>query len=56
MFKKYPDVVDVSTLAEMLQISRKAAYALLADGSIKHRKIGRIYRIPKKAVIEYMIK
>lgn len=56
MFKEYPDVVDVSTLAEMLQISRKAAYALLADGAIKHRKIGRIYRVPKKAVIEFLTK
>lgn len=56
MFTEYPDVVDVSTLAEMLQISRKAAYMLLGDGSIKHRKIGRIYRIPKNAIIDFLTK
>ena len=51
MFKEYPDVVDVLTLAKMLQVSRKAAYGLLADGRIKYRKIGRIYRIRKADVI-----
>jgi excisionase family DNA binding protein len=56
MFKEYPDVVDVLTLAKMLQVSRKAAYGLLADGRIKYRKIGRIYRIPKNAIIDFMTK
>lgn len=56
MFAEYPDVVDVYTLAEMLQISRRAAYTLLGEGAIKHRKIGRIYRIPKKAIIDFMTK
>jgi len=56
MFSEYPDVVDVSTLAEMLQISRKAAYTLLADNKIKHRKIGRIYRISKTAIIDFLTK
>ena len=51
MFKEYPDVVDVLTLAKMLQVSRKAAYGLLADGRIKYRKIGRIYRIPKMQLV-----
>lgn len=56
MFAEYPDVVDVYTLAEMLQISRRAAYTLLGEGAIKHRKIGRIYRIPKIAVIDFLTK
>lgn len=38
MFKEYPDVVDVSTLAEMLQISRKAAYALLQTARLSTGK------------------
>lgn len=54
MFAEYPDVVDVTTMAEMLQISRKAAYELLSQDKIAYRKIGRIYRISKQAIIEFM--
>lgn len=56
MFEEYPDVVDPATLAEMLNISRKASYQLLSQNVISHRKIGRIYRIPKLAVIEFLTK
>lgn len=54
MFTQYPDVVDVTTMAEMLKISRKAAYELLSQNKIAYRKIGRIYRISKQAIIKFM--
>ena len=56
MFSEYPDVIDVATLANMLHISKKAAYGLLTQKEIPHRKVGRIYRIPKKAVIDFLTK
>lgn len=57
MFAEYPDVVDVHTMAKMLGIGRRLAYDLLTTNQIAHRRIGRrIYRIPKKAVIEFMTK
>ena len=56
MFDKYPDVLNVALLAEILHISPKAAYKLLAENKISHCKIGRIYRIPKIAVINYLTK
>ena len=54
MFKEFPDVVDVKTLGRMLGISVKSAYRLLESNQIRHKKIGRIYRIPKNAVISYL--
>ena len=55
MFRDYPDVVEVEDLRKMLGgISRKLAYRLLSDGSIKSVRIGRTYKIPKIFVIEYL--
>lgn len=54
IFKKYPDVVTVEQLSEMLGISTKTAYTLLKKNVIKHFKIGRIYKIPKIHVLTYL--
>jgi excisionase family DNA binding protein len=54
MFRKYPDVVDVKQLGEMLGISTKTACRLLQGNKIEHFKIGRIYKIPKIHVLEYL--
>lgn len=56
MFAEYPDVIDVYTLAKMLGISKRLAYGLITTNQISHRRIGRLYRIPKKAVIDFMTK
>ena len=52
--KDYPDVMNVAQLAEVLNIGRNSAYALLASGEIAHRKIGRKYLIPKRCVLDYL--
>ena len=54
MFKSYPDVVDVHGLCQMLHISKRSAYELLHKNQINHVKIGRIYRIRKESIIEFM--
>ena len=55
MFVDFPDVVDVSQLQKMLSIGRRSAYALLKDGTISSVMIGNKYRIPKVAVIGYVL-
>lgn len=55
MFENYPDVVGVSELCEMLSISRKLAYRLLDRQEIRCVRLGRVFRIPKAAVIDYLI-
>ncbi len=55
MFRKYPDVVNVTQMCEMLgNISTKTGYELLRTGKIKSFQIGRSYRIPKVYILEYM--
>ena len=53
MFEKYPDIVTIEQLQEMLNLGRNNAYKLLQANKIKHRKWGRKYLIPKMYVIEF---
>lgn len=52
--KDYPDVCTVKEVAEILNIGMNTAYYLVRNNIIKSRKIGRIYRIPKIFVYEYL--
>ena len=54
MFKKYPDVVSVEILQEMLGICRKNAYLLVKENKIRSARVGRSYKIPKLCVVEYL--
>lgn len=54
VFKEYPDVVTVTQMSQMLNISEKMAYRLLRDNVIEHLKIGRIYKIPKLHILAYL--
>lgn len=54
MLDKYDDIMSVDDLCEAIHIGKNTAYNLLRTKQIKHRVIGRIYKIPKKYLIEYM--
>ena len=54
-FNKYPDLVNVEQMCEMLGgVSTKTGYRLLKDGTIKSFVVGRRYRIPKLYILEYL--
>ena len=48
------DVFTVDDLTEYLSIGKTTAYKLLKSKKIKAVRIGKLYRIPKKAVDEYL--
>ena len=54
MFEKYPDVITIGQIQEMLGIGRNNVYKLLKENKIKHRKWGKKYIIPKICVINYL--
>ena len=57
MFTEYPDVVNIEQMRKMLGcIGLTLAYKLLQEKVIHNIKIGREYKIPKVAIIEYLIK
>lgn len=54
MFEKYPDIVTVDELAEMLNIGLSSAYKLISTNQIRHWRIGTKIKIPKHFVIDYI--
>jgi hypothetical protein len=55
IFLKYPDVVNVEQMCEMLGgICTKTGCKLLRENKIEHFKIGRRYYIPKVHILAYL--
>ncbi|MCM1500601.1 MAG: helix-turn-helix domain-containing protein [Clostridium sp.] len=54
MLKDYNDIISIEDLCTILSIGYNTAYQLLSSGEIKAFKIGRIWKIPRVAVEEYI--
>ena len=55
MFEMFPDILTVDQLCEAFQIGKNTAYELLNSGQIKAIKMGNIWKIPKRSLIDYVI-
>lgn len=55
MLENYSDILSVKDLCQILHISKKTAYNLIREHKFPYRKIGRIYKIPKCGVINYLL-
>lgn len=56
MLENCDDFLMVEELCKLLKIGRNAAYTLLGRGKLKAFRNGRVWRIPKQAVIDYICK
>ncbi|HEY5525520.1 MAG TPA: helix-turn-helix domain-containing protein [Clostridium sp.] len=54
MFENYKDVVNIEELTQMLDIGKNKAYELINSGIIKSFKIGKIHKIPKVWIMDYI--
>lgn len=54
MFELAEDLMTVSEACELLRMGRGAIYQLLASGQLKAFRNGRIWRISKEAVIQFV--
>lgn len=56
LVENYSDLLTVDDLRKVLgNIGKNKAYELLKSNAIQHLRIGRKYKIPKKAVVDYLI-
>ena len=53
---EYGDIMTVEDLMAYLNIGRTTAYKLLQSGKIKVLRLGRIYRLSKASVQEFVRK
>lgn len=49
-----PDILTVKDVANILRVGTNTVYALLKNGEINSKRIGRRYIIPKKCVMDYI--
>ena len=56
MFEQYPDILTVEEACEALRIGYNAIYSLLMSGKLRAYRNGRIWRIPKESLIEFVLK
>ncbi len=54
--RRFSDILTVKELMDYLAIGKNTAYDLLHSKKIKSIKIGRVYKIPKTEVQEYIRK
>ena len=56
MFEQYPDILTVEEVCEALRMGYNTVYELLNAGKLRAYKNGRVWRIPRDALKEYIIK
>ena len=54
MFDNLPDVLAIEDLQTALGIGRSMAYRLVHRGDIRHLRIGRTIKIPRRYLVEYV--
>lgn len=54
MLRKYPDLMSVKDMQNILHIGRSKAYDMLKSGEVCALRIGAKYRIPKAYFIDYL--
>ena len=54
--RKFSDILTVKELMDYLAVGKNTAYELLKTKKIKSIRIGRVYKIPKSEVQEYILK
>ena len=56
MFDYYDVLITPEDVANILGCGMNTTYMLLKTGKIKAMRIGRVWKIPKRAVQEYIVK
>jgi len=55
MFRNYPDILTVEEVCSALNIGKNTAYQLIKNGDLKSIRIGKVHKIPKIWLIEYVL-
>ena len=55
MFDDYPDILTVEEACEILRVGYNAIYSYLNSGRLKAYRNGRVWRIPKQSVKDFIV-
>jgi excisionase family DNA binding protein len=54
MLEDYPVILTVEEACEVLRVGYNAMYELLNSGKVKAYRNGRVWRIPKTSLVEFI--
>ena len=54
MYGEIGEILTIEELMELLYIGKNTAYQLLKSGEIKAFRIGKVWKIPRESVNEYI--
>ncbi|MEN1761744.1 helix-turn-helix domain-containing protein [Anoxynatronum sibiricum] len=55
MFEEYGEILTVEEVMEILMIGKNGVYELLKKGELNGFRIGRVHKIPKVSLEEYIL-
>ncbi|NBI89427.1 DNA-binding protein [Lachnospiraceae bacterium] len=55
MLDGYQDIITIPEIAGILYIGKNRVYELLENGTIKGFRIGRVWKVPKESLKEYIL-
>lgn len=55
MFHEYQDIMSVFDVAEALNLGKNRVYEVLGSGAIKGFRIGKVWKIPKESLKEFVL-
>lgn len=55
MFEEYNDVLTVEEACDALKLGYNSVYHLLNSGALKGYRFGRVWRVPKLAIKEFVL-
>ena len=50
----YPDILAVKQAQDILGVGRVSVYRLIESGQIEAFRIGRVYKVPKQSLIQFL--
>ena len=56
MFEEYDELLTVEEACEALKIGHNTIYILLNSGALKGFRCGRIWKVPKLALTDYILR
>lgn len=54
MLESYGDVLETKDICRILKIGKRNAYQILQSGELPSRRIGRIYKVSKVDLLDYL--
>ena len=54
MVEDMAEALTIAEVSERLRVNRRTVYALISRGELRAKRVGRVWRVPKRALLDYL--